>query len=92
MQKIINKTIRVIGIADQILMPDSEITVSDAVAELDSIRVFKDLGMIEVKPVVEEAQVKAEEPAKVEVQEEEKEAEEPAQEAPKTVRKSRKKA
>lgn len=92
MQKIINKTIRVIGIADQILMPDSEITVSDAVAELDSIRVFKDLGMIEVKPVVEEASVKAEEPAKVEVQEEVKEAEEMVQEAPKTVRKNRKKA
>lgn len=76
MQKIINKTLKVIGIDGNILMPDSELIVNDSIANLDAIRIYKSLGMIEIIPVEEKA--KAPKKTKTEKVEENPEAESPA--------------
>ena len=86
MQKITNKSLKPIGIDNQILMPDSDLTVSDSIAAMDSVRVLASLKLIEITPVVEEA------PKAVEVPEmpaQETPAEEPVEAPKKTSRKKK---
>ena len=52
--KIKNKSIKIIGVGSQTVMPDEEIVVSDSMFDSPALKVMKDLGYIEIEKAVDE--------------------------------------